>query len=236
MSSQVRKLMASGLGGGRPEPTAERIPAVLGGDTVVDSTRAVLVWEPRGIVPSYAVPADDVRGDLVPTGAGPDATGADGPGDEVGVRLADVTALRVLDPRVPFAVHSTAGEAVDLRAAGQTRPGAGFRPADPDLAGLVILDFTAFDAWYEEDEQNVAHPRDPFHRIDVLPSSRQVRLELDGQVLAVSSRPGLLFETMLPTRYYLARGGVTAELGASSPRTWCGYKGPAADFSPAGGG
>ena len=104
MSSQVRKLMASGFGQLRHEPTAKRIQAVLGGETVVDSTRAVLVWEPRRVVPSYAVPAEDVRGELVP--AGPAAAG---PGDDVGVALADVTALRVLDPRVPFTVHSTDG-------------------------------------------------------------------------------------------------------------------------------
>jgi len=231
MSNQIRTLMASGFGQLRHEPTAKRIQAVLGGETVVDSTRAVLVWEPRRIVPSYAVPTEDVRGELVPTGP----AGA-GPGEDVGVALTDVTALRVLDPRVPFAVHSTEGETVDVHAAGQGRPGAGFRPADPDLAGLVILDFGAFDAWYEEDEQNVAHPRDPFHRIDVLPSSRQVRLELDGQVLAVSSRPVLLFETMLPTRYYLPRADVTAELVPSSTRTWCAYKGQASYFSASVGG
>jgi uncharacterized protein (DUF427 family) len=231
MSSQVRGLLASGFGELRHEPTAKRIRAVLGGDTVVDSTRAVLVWEPRRIVPSYAVPAEDVRGELVPAGAV-----AAGPDGEAGVRLPDVTALRVLDPRVPFGVHSAEGEVTDLRAAGQHRPGAGFRPADPDLAGLVILDFGAFDAWYEEDELNVGHPRDPFHRIDVLPSSRPVRLELDGQVLAVSSRPTLLFEAMLPTRYYLPRADVTAELVPSPTRTWCAYKGQASYFSaPAGG-
>jgi uncharacterized protein (DUF427 family) len=191
----------------------------------------VLVWEPRRIVPSYAVPAEDVRGELVP--AGPTAGDV---GGDVGVALADVTALRVLDPRVPFTVHSASGDELDLRAAGQVRPRAGFRPADPDLAGLVILDFGAFDAWYEEDELNVAHPRDPFHRIDVLPSSRQVRLELDGEVLAVSSRPVLLFETMLPTRYYLPRADVTAELVPSSTRTWCAYKGQASYFSASVGG
>jgi uncharacterized protein (DUF427 family) len=191
----------------------------------------VLVWEPRRVVPSYAVPVRDVRGELVP--AGPAAAG---PGDDVGVPLADVTALRVLDPRVPFTVHSTPGETVDLRAAGQVRSGAGFRPADPDLAGLVVLDFGAFDAWYEEDELNVGHPRDPFHRIDVLPSSRQVRLELDGQLLAVSSRPVLLFETMLPTRYYLPRADVTAGLAPSPTRTWCAYKGQASYFSASVGG
>jgi uncharacterized protein (DUF427 family) len=231
VSDQVRDLLARGFGELRHEPTAKRIRAVLGGDTVVDSTRAVLVWEPRRIVPSYAVRAEDVRGELVPAGAA-----AAGPDGQAGVRLPGVTALRVLDPRVPFAVHSTEGEVTDLRAGGQHRPGAGFRPADPDLAGLVILDFGAFDAWYEEDELNVGHPRDPFHRIDVLPSSRQIRLELDGQVLAVSSRPTLLFEAMLPTRYYLPRADVTAELTPSPTRTWCAYKGQASYFSVSAGG
>jgi uncharacterized protein (DUF427 family) len=226
MSSQIRTLMGSGFGLLRHEPTAKRIRAELGGETVVDSTRAVLVWEPRRVVPSYAVPAEDVRGELVLAGLA-----AAGPGGDVGVALADVTALRVLDPRVPFTVHSTEGEMVDVHAAGQHRPGAGFRPADSDLAGLVMLDFGAFDAWYEEDEQNVGHPRDPYHRIDVLPSSRPVRLEVEGEVLAVSSRPALLFETMLPTRYYLPRADVTAELVPSSTRTWCAYKGQASYFS-----
>lgn len=231
MSSQVSELMASGFGRLRHQPTAKRIQAVLGGDTVVDSVRAVLVWEPRRVVPSYAVPAEDVRGDLVPAGAA-----AAGPGDDVGVALPDVTALRVLDPRIPFAVHSAEGEVVDLHAAEQQRPAAGFRPADPDLAGLVILDFGAFDAWYEEDELNVGHPRDPFHRIDVLPSSRRVRLELDGHLLAESSRPALLFESMLPTRFYLPRADVAADLIPSQTRTWCAYKGQARYFSASVGG
>jgi uncharacterized protein (DUF427 family) len=231
VSSRVRELMASGFGQLRYEPTAKRIRAVLAGDTVVDSTQAMLVWEPRRIVPSYAVPLDDVRGELVPAGVAA-ASASRG----VGVLLPDVTALEVLDPRIPFAMHSADGEVVDLHAAGQHRTGAGFRPADPDLAGLVVLDFGAFDAWYEEDELNVAHPRDPFHRIDVLPSSRQVRLELDGQVLAASSRPTLLFETMLPTRYYLPRVDVTAELIPSRTKTWCAYKGQASYFSASVGG
>jgi uncharacterized protein (DUF427 family) len=231
MSSQVRELMASGFGQLRHEPTAKRIRAVLGGETVVDSTRALLVWEPRRIVPSYAVPAEDVRGELAPAGPAGNA-----PAEDVGVALPDVTALTVLDPRIPFSVHSTDGEIADLRAAGQQRPAAAFRPADPDLGGMVILDFGAFDTWYEEDEVNVAHPRDPFHRIDVLPSSRQVRLELDGEVLADSSRPVLLFETMLPTRYYLPREDVTAELIPSDTKTWCAYKGQASYYSVRAGG
>jgi uncharacterized protein (DUF427 family) len=231
VSIQVRELLASGFGELRYEPTAKRIRAVLGGDTVVDSTRALLVWEPRRVVPSYAVPAQDVRGDLMPAGPA-----EPGPGEDTGAAMPDVSTRPVLDPRIPFAVHSTDGEVTDLVAAGQERPGAGFRPADQDLAGMVILDFGAFDAWYEEDELNVGHPRDPYHRIDVLPSSRQVQLELDGEVLADSSRPALLFETMLPARYYLPRADVTAELIPSDTKTWCAYKGQASYFSVSVGG
>ena len=227
MSTQLRSLLASNFASLRYEPTAKRIRAELGGRTVVDTTGAALVWEPRRVVPSYAVPRSDVDGDLVPAAADP---AADPAGERDGA--ARLAARPVLDPRVPFAVHTTEGLVVDLDAAGQHRPAAGFLPGDPDLAGLVVLDFTAFDAWYEEDERNVAHPRDPFHRIDVLPSSRRVRVELDGQVLAESARPMLLFETLLPTRYYLPRADVVAELTASPTRTWCAYKGQASYFSP----
>jgi uncharacterized protein (DUF427 family) len=220
----------SGLDESRHEPTAKRIRAVLDGGTVVDTTRALLVWEPRRIVPSYAVPADDIAAELVPA----DAAAADAMGS-IGAPMPELSGRPVLDPSIPFAVHSAEGRVADLRAGEQNRPGAGFCPADPDLAGYVVLDFSAFDAWYEEDELNLAHPRDPFHRIDVLPSSRQVRVELDGHVLAESSRPALLFETMLPTRYYLPRDDIRAELTPSSTRTYCAYKGQASYWSVAAG-
>ena len=87
--------------------------------------------------------------------------------------------------------------------------------------------------------RNVGHPRDPFHRIDVLPSSRRVRLELEGEVLAESGRPLLLFETMLPTRFYLRREDVRVELIPSATRTTCAYKGrvvPLASGRRSGGG
>jgi uncharacterized protein (DUF427 family) len=222
----MRAFLASGFDELRYEPTGKRIRAVLGGGTAVDSTRAALVWEPRRVVPSYAVPAGDIRGDLTPAAA---AAARDA--GEVGAMLPAVSSRPILDPSVPFAVHTADGQAVDVRACGQDRPGAGFLPADPDLDGYVVLDFGAFDEWYEEDEPNVAHPRDPFHRIDVLASSRHVRLELDGQVLAESSRPVLLFETMLPVRYYLPRRDIRAELASSSTQTYCAYKGQASYWS-----
>ena len=150
MSIQIRGMLGSGVGQLRYEPTAKRIRAVLGGGTVVDTTRAVLVWEPRRVVPSYAVPVEDFHGDLVPAGSA-EAGAADG----IGVRVPDLSARPVLDPSVPFAAHSTEGDVVDVRAGGQTRPGAGFRPSDAELAGYVVLDFGAFDAWYEEDRKSV---------------------------------------------------------------------------------
>jgi uncharacterized protein (DUF427 family) len=225
----MRESLTSGLGQLRHEPTAKRIRAVLEGATVVDSTRATLLWEPRRVVPSYAIPVEDVHGELVPAAA-PAAPSA-GDTDEVGFDMPDLSTRLLLDPSVPFGVHTTDGEAVDVRTDGQSRPGAGFRLADPDLAGYVVLDFTAFDAWYEEDEPNVSHPRDPFHRIDVLASSRHVRLELDGELLADSSRPTLLFETMLPTRYYLPREDIRTELIPSQRQTYCAYKGQASYWS-----
>jgi uncharacterized protein (DUF427 family) len=232
----MRDLLSDGLDQLRFEPVAKRIRAVQAGGTVADTTQAVLVWEPRRVVPSYAVPENDVRGQLVPGNDAGDAAGLTGGAGAAGVRMPDFSSRPVLDPSVPFAVHTAAGQPVTVRAGGQDRPGAGFRPADPALAGYVVLDFGAFDGWYEEDEPNVGHPRDPFHRIDVLASSRTVRLELDGQLLAESSRPALLFETMLPARYYLPREDIRAELIPSTTTSYCAYKGQASYWSATVGG
>ncbi|GBE63844.1 hypothetical protein MFM001_03060 [Mycobacterium sp. MFM001] len=104
------------------------------------------------------------------------------------------------------------------------------RSDDPDLAGYLILDFNAFE-WREEDEHIVAHPHDPFKRIDILASGRHVRIESDGRLLAESSRPLLLFETLLPVRYYLPRADVVVDLQPTDTVTYCAYKGRASYFS-----
>ncbi|MFN2497329.1 MAG: DUF427 domain-containing protein [Pseudonocardiaceae bacterium] len=190
------------LGELRYQPTAKRVRAMLGGETVADTTRALLVWEPQRVVPQYAVPEDDVLAELL---------------------LTQVAA---------FGVHSTDGEVLTVRATGGDRLGAGFRPADPDLAGHIVLDFAAFDEWFEEEERIISHPRDPFTRIDVRRSTRHVRIERDGRVLAESTRPRLLFETHLPARFYLPREDVHTELlRPSDTVTTCAYKGEAAYWS-----
>jgi uncharacterized protein (DUF427 family) len=216
----------SELGQLRYEPTAKRIRALSGGKTVVDTTRAVLLWEPRRIVPSYAVPVEDIRADL----AASRPAAASNP-DDLGHQMPDVSARPVLDPSIPFTVHTCDGEPVDIVIGDRANPYSGFRIEDDDLPGYIALDFAAFDAWYEEDQVNWGHPKDPFHRIDVLASSRQVRLEIDGEVLAQSSRPVLLFETLLPTRYYLPPQDVRVALVPSQTRTLCAYKGQASYWS-----
>src|SRR4051794_41086811 len=214
MSTRASDAMARTREELRYEPTEKRIRALLGDETVVDSVRALLVWEPRRVVPAYAVPAEDVRGELVP--APPAPPGPNRP---------------VLHPGIPFAEHSTPGEPASVRAGGQTREGAAFRLADADLKEYVVLDTRAFDAWYEEDEPVRSHPRDPFHRVDVRQSSRHVRIELGGQVLAESTRPRLLFETNLPTRFYLPREDLTTQAQPSERQTYCPYKGEASYWS-----
>jgi uncharacterized protein (DUF427 family) len=88
------------------------------------------------------------------------------------------------------------------------------------------------DAWFEEDEQVFVHPRDPHHRVDVLRSSRRVRVRVDGELVADSTRPCLLFETGMPTRYYLPRADVRMDLlGETATHTQCPYKGIAGYFA-----
>jgi uncharacterized protein (DUF427 family) len=222
-SRRMLDAWAALLGELRYEPIRSRLRALIGEEAVLDSTRALVVWEPRRVVPSFAVPAADVSGELVPAATGPEP--APGEGVPVGPYV-------VLDPSIPFSVHSTPGTALDLRTAERTLAGAAFRPDDPDLADHVVLDFDAFDAWYQEDQRVVAHARDPFSRIEVLPTSRPVRVELDGEVLAESRRAVLLVEgPVLPVRAYLPPEDVRVPLQPSPTRTWCAYKGEARYWS-----
>jgi uncharacterized protein (DUF427 family) len=224
MGVRMMELLTGKLNALRYEPTAKRIRANLGGEPVIDTKDARLVWEPRRVVPTYAVPAAALTGQLLPAGA------ESGDDDDAGFRLPDISSRPVLDPSVPFAVHTCPGTAFDVIAGDETAGRAAFRPDDGDLDDYVVLDFDAFE-WREEDEQIVSHPHDPFGRIDVLRSSRHVRIEHDGTLLAESSRPMLLFETLLPVRFYLPREDVAVELDPSDTVSYCAYKGRASYFS-----
>jgi uncharacterized protein (DUF427 family) len=110
----------------------------------------------------------------------------------------------------------------------------GERYDDPNLAGLVYVPFDAADKWLEEDEVILGHARDPFARIDIRRSSRHVRIEKDGELLAETSRPTLLFENGLVTRYYMPLEDVVADVEPSDRHTICPYKGVASYWTVGG--
>jgi uncharacterized protein (DUF427 family) len=204
----------------RYQPTAKRVRASLGGNAVVDTLNALLIWEPRRITPIFAVPEGELLAEL----AAPDQRQADVP--ELGFNMVR-DAPPVLDPRTGFGKHTSAGEEFDVVTATATVPRGAFRPDDPHLAGYVVLDFDAFD-WLEDDEEIIGHPRDPFHRVDIRASSLEVEVALDSVTLASTTGAQLLYETMLPVRYYIPRGDVRLDLmEASRKRTVCPYKGQA---------
>jgi uncharacterized protein (DUF427 family) len=100
------------------------------------------------------------------------------------------------------------------------------------FAGLVHVAWDAVDSWFEEDEEVFGgHPRSPYARVDALRSSRHIRVERDGVVLAESAAPVMVFETGLPTRHYIQRTDVFfAHLERSDTVTYCPYKGTTSDY------
>ncbi len=180
------------------EPVPRRIRAFLGGEKVLDTTRALYVWEWPNY-PQYYIPLADVRADVLD----PDGH-------------AQQTARGVVQVR-------------GLRAGTVHRPRAAKVLAESPIAGLsgtVRFDWDAMDAWFEEDEQVFVHPRSPYTRVDALRSNRTVRVELEGVVLADASSCVMVFETALPTRYYLSRTDVDfGHLTPSGTVTACPYKG-----------
>jgi uncharacterized protein (DUF427 family) len=188
----------------RVEPSAKRVRAYLAGNLVADTIEATLVWE-KPYYPTYYLPAADIRAELVPSG---DLTRSPSRGD---------------------------GVVYDVRVAGAAAARAATRyPESPlvELRDLVRLDWDAMSEWFEEDEIVYTHPRDPYTRVDILASSRHVQVEVDGVRVADSHQPRLLFETGLPTRYYLPLTDIRMDvLRASSSESYCPYKGTAGYFS-----
>ena len=189
------------------EPTVKRVRAMLGGETVVDSRRALLLFE-KGHLPVYYFPLEDVREDLL-----------------------EETDEHTTCPRKGEASYYT------IRAGAKAAENAAWRypePIDdcPDISGHVAFYWNAMDSWWEEDDQVFKHARDPYHRVDVLRSSRHVTVEIDGEVVADTHRPLLLVETSLPPRWYVPRADVRLDLLTPTDTTsTCPYKGNASYFS-----
>ena len=127
------------------------------------------------------------------------------------------------------------GRTFTVTAGGKEAPRGALRYEDSpieELRELIRLDWDAMDAWFEEDEEVFTHPRNPYTRIDILASSRNVRVEVDGMTVAESLSPRLLFETGLPVRYYLPKTHVRMDLlELTDTVTHCPYKGQAQSWS-----
>jgi uncharacterized protein (DUF427 family) len=182
----------------------KRVRVFLGGELVADTTHVKLVWEVP-YFPQYYVPIADVRTELL----SPTAT---------------VTHSPSRGEATHFTVTTARARAVD----------AAWRYVDSPIEALrdhVRFDFAAMQ-WFEEDEEISVHPRDPATRIDILDSSRHVQVMVHGVTVADTHHPRLLFETGLPTRYYLPKVDVRMDLlEPTDTESGCPYKGTAEYWS-----
>jgi uncharacterized protein (DUF427 family) len=194
------------------EDSPRRVRVVFNGETVADSKRAKLMHE-TGHLPVYYFPVEDVRMELL--------------------EESDHTT------HCPFKGEASywsvkVGEKVSENAVwGYPEP----IDSAPPIAGYLAFYWRMMDHWFEEDEEVFVHPRDPYHRVDILESSRHVKVRVNGEVVAETERPKILFETGLPPRYYIPPEDVREEaLLMSEKTTMCPYKGVASYWSVESGG
>lgn len=197
--------MAEQRGRVRTEPGAKRVRVYAGGVAIADTVRPLYVWE-NPHYPAYYIPVADVRDDvLVPTST---VTHSPSRGD---------------------AQHFTVKVGDDERA------DAAWRYTDSPIDVLrdhVRFDWDAMDAWFEEDEEVFTHARSPYTRVDILASSRHVRVTLDGVVLADTTNARVLHETGLPPRWYVPKVDARLDLLEHTESiTHCPYKGQAEYWS-----
>jgi len=189
------------------EPSPRRIRAVFAGETVVDSRHARLLHE-HGHLPLYYFPEDEVRTDFLEPTEHHTRCPWKGEASYWSVRVGD----RVSE-------NAVWGYPEPLEDA-------------PPLEGYFAFYWDKMDEWYEEDEPALVHARDPYHRTDVLDSSRHVRVLVDGELVAETTRARVVFETGLPPRWYIPPGDVRDELlSDSGTQTGCAYKGFASYWS-----
>lgn len=188
------------------EPTPKRIRVEVGGEVIADSRRALLLHE-SGQQPVYYFPPEDV-----------------------GTEFLEPSDRHTSCPKKGDASYHTitaGGETVDAGAWHYPDP----LPGTPPIKDLIAFYFNRMGRWLEEGEEIFGHPRDPYHRIDVRATDRHIRVLLDGELLAETTRAVGLFESNLPARWYLPREDVLATLEPSETITLCPYKGAAAYYS-----
>ncbi|HWL18166.1 MAG TPA: DUF427 domain-containing protein [Bradyrhizobium sp.] len=191
------------------EPTGRRIRIEFNGTIIADSSRAMLLLE-TGHLPVYYLPLDDIRLDLMPKTE--HTTHCPYKGDAryrsiaVGDRTAENAVWYYLEPL----------------------------PGAPDLRHYAAFYWDKMDRWFEEDEEIFRHPRSPHKRVDAIRSSRRVQVVLDGTIVVDTTKAVFVFETGLPTRYYLPAEDVKAvTLIPTDTHTVCPYKGTASYYAVA---
>ena len=213
MTQEIQEIEEKPFAGYMPDrraefvPTAKWVRVYFGGELLADSRRVMIL---RQVVrtPVYYFPEGDVRMELLEESDHTTHSRLTGEARywhvRVGDRLAENAAWRYHDPSDKASF----------------------------LAGYIAFDWQKVDSVFEESEEVYTHARDPYHRIDVLHSSRHVKVCLDGQTLAETRSPVLLFETGLPVRYYFPKLDVRLELlEPSETHTECPYKGVASYYS-----
>ena len=191
------------------EFSPRRVRTYFGGKLIADSQRVLLVYETRR-PPAYWFPSEDVRMEFLER-----KDQGDGPTDIVRWRI------KVDGHTAENGARSYSSPSSDRAA----------------LAGHIAVYWDAMDAWFEEDEEVFVHPRDPYTRVDTVHSSRHVRVVINGEMVAETRRPVLLFETGLPTRYYIPKNDVRMDLlEPTNSITRCPYKGVARYWSVRAGG
>jgi uncharacterized protein (DUF427 family) len=189
------------------EDSPRRVRVMFDGQTVADS-RSVKLLHETALLPVYYFPEEDVRMDLLEQSD--HSTHCPFKGD------ASYWSVRVGDRVAENAVWSYP-EPID---------------SAPPLAGYLAFYWRMMDHWYEEDEEVFVHPRDPYHRVDILESSRHLEVRVNGEVVAETQRPKVLFETGLPPRYYIPPEDVREDVLVGSEKTTrCPYKGIASYWS-----
>ncbi|WP_116809793.1 DUF427 domain-containing protein [Steroidobacter cummioxidans] len=198
------------------EPSPRWVRVKFNNVVVGNTKRALLVHElvPNGWkAPAYFFPKADIRSDLLTFSGQDEAVGRAGP--------------------VTFHHIEASGKRYENAALTYDEP----LPGTETLADHVGFVWRKADEWLEEEETIYQHPRDPYHRVDALPSSRHIRIELGGEVIADTRRPVIVYETGLRPRYYIPRTDVREEfLERTNRHTRCPYKGEASYWSASIGG
>ena len=179
----------------------KRLRIVVGNITVGDTIEALVMYESDHL-PVYYFPMKDIKQEFLMASAHKTECPYKGVATHyslnTGVTLVEDAGWRYLNPV----------------------------PGCPPIADHMAFYWNKINHWYEEDEEIFVHARDPFRRVDCLPSSRHVQVIVDGQTVADSRRAIFLFETGMPTRYYLPIADTRLDmLSTSRYLSRCPYKG-----------